>query len=96
MNKTKKDDAVVKQLHKISADKRKAAFKTFPVVEAVRGFWLFAEGTALLVTSLYAIYQGHYGDLPVWGKDILTVAGVLVLVPAALLLAKFFRAAAKA
>jgi hypothetical protein len=96
MKKQNKETETIKELHKITAARDKATFRNFPIVEIIRGFWLFAEGTALLVTSLYAIYQGHYGDLPVWGKYLLTVAGVLVLVPAALLLAKFFRAAAKA
>lgn len=87
---------LVKELHQVKSDRRKAAFGNSAPVLIVKGVWIFAEGTALLVTSLYAIYQGHYGDLPTWGRTGLTIAGVLVLIPAAILLSKFFRKAAQA
>lgn len=63
-------------------------------VLVLKGLYLFTEGAALLITALFAIYSGRYGTLPEWGATILTAAGVLVLVPAAILLAKFFRQAA--
>lgn len=87
---------LVKELHQVKSDRRKEAFGNSAPVLIVKGLWLFAEGTALLVTSIYAIYQGHYGSLPVWGRTGLTIAGVLVLIPAAILLSKFFRKAAQA
>jgi hypothetical protein len=65
--------------------------KQFPFIQAIKGIWLFAEGVALLVTSLYAIYQARYEDIPQWGAYALTVSGVLVLVPATVMLAKYFR-----
>jgi hypothetical protein len=98
MNKSTEGVALVKELHAVKANRRKAAIDNFidtPVL-VVKGLWLFAEGVSLLITSLYAIYQGHYAELPVWGRDALTVAGVLVLIPGALLLARFFRNASKA
>lgn len=64
-------------------------------VQIVKGFYNFTEGTALLVTALFAIYQGYYGTYPNWGAYVLMVSGALVLVPAAILLSKFFRAAAQ-
>lgn len=86
---------VIKQIHvKQKSDFRESVKNSTPVL-ILKGIWLFAEGSALLITSLFAIYQAHYGVYPAWGKYALTIAGVLVLVPAALLLAKFFRSAAK-
>lgn len=61
-----------------------------------KGLWVFAGGLALLITSLYAIYQAHYTHMPIWGHWTLTVAGVLVIVPAAILLGKFFTNVGKA
>ena len=87
---------LTQELHEAGNKRTKDALVNSTPILVVRGLWLFAEGAALLITSLYAIYQGHYGDMPNWGQYILTVAGVLVLIPAALLLAKFFRAASKA
>jgi hypothetical protein len=85
------------EIRKEISQKKKQALKdklasSTPVLVA-KGLWTFAEGTALLVTSLFAIYQAYRNAYPVWGKYILIVSGVLVLYPAALLLSKFFRAA---
>lgn len=66
-----------------------------PFTDVVHGMWIFAEGVSLLVTSLFAIYQAHYSELPTWGAYGLYVAGAFVLVPAALVLAKFFRKVAQ-
>jgi hypothetical protein len=84
-----------KELVQALRDKKKQDFRTgvknsTPVL-VIKGIWMFAEGMALIVTSLYAIRQGHYAHLPSWGGYALTIAGVLVLVPAAVLLSKFFR-----
>ena len=65
-------------------------------VLVLKGLWTFSEGTALLITSVYALYQAYTQSYPTWGQDVLIVSGVLVLYPAALLLSKFFRAAGKA
>lgn len=64
-------------------------------VQLVKGFYNFTEGSALLITALFAIHQGYYGTYPQWGAYSLMIAGALVLVPAAILLSKFFRAAAQ-
>lgn len=86
-----KDKTVVDEIHELQNKRFKEALRHWPVVELAHGLWVFAEGVALMVTSLYAIYQAHYGHLPIWGRYGLTVAGALVLVPAAAILGKFFR-----
>ncbi len=85
----------VAELKEMKKQRRKDAFKENGLIQAVKGLWIFAEGAALVITSLFAIYQGRYGTRPTWGKDILIVSGVLVLVPAAVLLSKFFRSVGK-
>ena len=87
---------LVKQLKETTKNEQKRAILNSAPVLMIKGIWLFAEGVGLLICSLYAIYQGHYAALPNWGAIILTVAGALVLVPAAVLLSKFFRSVAKA
>lgn len=95
-NKPKNEgEKLVEALDKVKTNRRKEAFRQSTPVLVVKGFWIFAEGTAQLGMALFAIYQGRYGNFPVWGAYALTIAGVLVLVPAALLLANFFRQAAK-
>lgn len=87
---------VIKQIHvKQKSDFRESVKNSTPVL-VLKGIWMFAEGTAQLGLGLFAVYQAKYGSFPMWGKYGLTIAGVLILVPAALLLAKFFRGAAKA
>lgn len=76
--------------------KRKEAFYSSTPVLVVKGFWTFAEGSALLITSLFALYQAFNQNYAVVYQDVLIVAGVLVLYPAALMLSRFFRAAGKA
>lgn len=76
--------------------KRKEAFYSSTPVLVVKGFWTFAEGSALLITSVFTLYQALTQNYPVWAQDVLIVSGVLVLYPAALLLSKFFRAAGRA
>lgn len=73
----------------------KEKMKQSAPVQLVKGFYNFTEGSALLVTALFAIHQGYYGTYPNWGAYTLMVSGALVLVPAAILLSKFFRAAAQ-
>lgn len=90
-----KEQPIGEALKAARAQRRQTAINNNSVIQALKGLWIFAEGVSLVVTSLYAIYQGHYGTLPTWGADILTVAGVLVLVPAAILLSKFFRSVGK-
>lgn len=65
-------------------------------VLVLKGLWTFAEGSALLITSVFTLYQALTQNYPVWAQDVLIVSGVLVLYPAALLLSKFFRAAGRA
>lgn len=65
-------------------------------VLVIKGAWIFAEGVSLLIASLFAIYSGLYGELPIWGRYGLIISGSFVLIPAALLISKFFRNAAKA
>lgn len=81
------------QAKKNNQTKRKLANSA--LVLTIKGLWTFAEGAALLVTSLFAIYQAYNSNYPSWGQYTLIVSGVLVLVPAALLLSKFFRNAAR-
>lgn len=95
MKNAKNTKTVVDEIHDMQKSKRKGVFGNSAPVLVAKGLWLFAEGTAQLSLALFAIYQAHYGNYPLWGKYGLTVAGVLVLVPAALLLARFFRQAAK-
>ena len=90
-----KDTTIKEDLKTVKQQKRHDALASNSFVQALKGLWIFAEGVSLVITSLYAIYQGHYGALPTWGADVLTVAGVLVLVPAAILLSKFFRSVGK-
>lgn len=66
-----------------------------PVKEFLNGVWVFSEGVALLTTALFTLYQARYTEMPVWGAYTLTVAAALVLVPAAMLLGKFFLRAGK-
>ena len=89
--KTNEGKVLVEDIHKLQAKRSKQVIMISAPVQVVKGIWVFAEGIALLITSLYAIDQAHYGHAPLWGKYILTVAGVLVLLPAAHLLGKFFR-----
>lgn len=91
MKKTNPGEALVKDLHDMQKKDTLDSFKNLPLVQMVKGLFTFTEGVALLVTSLYAIYQGHYADLPKWGAYALTVSGAFVLVPAAMILGKFFR-----
>lgn len=85
----------VKAAHDNARKQSLIKLKQSTPILVVKGLWLFAEGAALLITSLYAIFQGYKGDLPQWGGYILLVSGALVLVPASLLLGKFFRAIGK-
>lgn len=84
-----------KQLHKMNKNDFWSGVRNSAPVLIVKGIWMFAEGTALVAVSSYAIYQGHYAHLPKWGSYALTIAGVLVLVPAGMLLGRFFRNVAK-
>lgn len=90
-----KEEPIGETLKAARTQRRQDAIKNNSFIQALKGLWIFAEGVSLVITSLYAIYQGHYGNIPTWGADILTVAGVLVLVPAAILLSKFFRSVGK-
>lgn len=90
-----KDTTIKEDLDKLKKTKRQTAIKSNPAIQAFKGLWMFLEGTALVITSLYAIYQGRYGTLPNWGAYILIIAGVLVLVPAGILLSGFFRRVGK-
>jgi hypothetical protein len=89
-------EQLVSDLNKSERNQTVESVKNFPLVQMVKGLWLFAEGVALLTVSIFAIYQAHFGHFQVWGKYSLTIAGVLVLVPAAILLGKFFRNVGKA
>jgi hypothetical protein len=94
MTKDKADNQgkdLVKSIKAKQKEQKMNKVKQFPFIQALKGIWLFAEGVALLVTSLYAIYQARYENLPQWGAYALTVSGVLVLVPATVMLAKYFR-----
>lgn len=64
-------------------------------VLVIKGAWTLAEGASLLICSAFAIYQGWYMNLPNWGSYVLIVAGVLVAVPAGILLGAFCRRAAR-
>lgn len=89
-------EKLVDDLKNLKANKKKDKFINSTPVLVIRGIWLFAEGASLIVTSVFAIHQAHFETLPTWGSYSLTIAGVLVLVPAGLLLSKFFRGVAKA
>lgn len=82
---------LVKDLQKLRADRLKKSVLTSTPFLILKGLWVFAEGVALMVTSLTAIYIGHYGHGNLAWRYALTIAGVLVLLPAAHLLSKFFR-----
>jgi len=86
-----KSKTLSEELSEVKKQKRHEAINNNSVVQAIKGLWLFAEGSALIVTAVYAIYQGWNSNLPAWGSDVLMVSGVLVLVPAGILLGKFFR-----
>lgn len=90
-----KEQPIGEALKAARAQRRQNAINNNSVIQALKGLWIFAEGVSLVVTSLYAIYQGRYGNIPTWGADVLMVAGVLVLVPAATLLSSFFRRVGK-
>lgn len=82
------------------SDKKRTALKervsNSAPVQIVKGLWTFAEGSALLITSTFAIYQAYTQSYAKVWQVALIVAGALVLVPAAILLSKFFRAVGKA
>lgn len=86
-----KETNIREDLKNLRQQRRRQAFYDSPFVQGLKGLWIFAEGSALVVTSLFSIYQGRYGHYPAWSRDVLMVAGVLVVVPAAILLSKFFR-----
>lgn len=86
-----KPKTLSEELKDVKKTKRQEAISNNSVVQAVKGLWLFAEGSALIVTAVYAIYQGWNSTMPAWGSDVLMVSGVLVLVPAGILLGRFFR-----
>jgi len=90
------DKKLSAELKEVKKARERQALKDSPVYQFVHGLWVFAEGVALLVTAVYAIYQSHYAHLPMWGRDVLVVSGALVLVPAGILLGKFFRQVGKA
>lgn len=79
----------LKEAHK---EQRKEKIQNSAFVLTIKGLWTFAEGAALIITSVFSIYQAYYGNFPQWGQYALIVSGALVLVPAGILLSKFFRA----
>jgi len=87
--------AIEKEIKAKKAELAKDRLAHSAFVLTIKGLWTFAEGTALLVTSLFALYQAYTQAYPAWGQDVLIVSGAFVLVPAALLLSKFFRNAAR-
>lgn len=93
---SKKPVSVIQEIHEKQRADRKEKFANSAFVLTLKGIWTFAEGASLLVTSGFSLYQAYNHALPTWGQYILIVSGVLVLVPAALLLSKFFRNAARA
>jgi hypothetical protein len=92
MNKLKTEGTeLVGDLNKLQSKRLKSNIANSAPVLIARGLWVFTEGVALLVTSLYAIYQARHGHTAQWAAYVLTVSGVLVLLPAAHLLSRFFR-----
>jgi hypothetical protein len=89
-------EELVRDLHEIKNGKLKQSVRSNPLVCIARGAWIFAEGTAQLGGALFMVWQGRYGHFPQWGRTTLTVAGVLILVPAGWLLGKFFRSVGEA
>lgn len=65
------------------------------LVLVCKGLWLFAEGASALGLAAFGIYQAHFGNYAHLWRYILTIAGVVVLVPAAVLLGRFFRTVGK-
>lgn len=84
------------EIKEAQKQRRKEQFANSGLVLTVKGLWTFAEGAALLITSVYAIYQAWTQNYAVLWQDVLLASGALVLVPAAILLSKFFRAVGKA
>lgn len=82
---------VVKELHRLKTDRLKNSIHTSTPFLVAKGIWIFAEGAALMITSLTCIYIGHYGHGNLAWRYALSIAGVLVLLPAAALLSRFFR-----
>lgn len=76
-------------------ERQKAAMLNSTPVLVLKGAWTLAEGASLMICSAFAIYQGWYMNLPTWGSYVLIVAGVLVAVPAGILLGAFCRRAAR-
>lgn len=76
-------------------ERQKAAMLNSTPVLVLKGAWTLAEGASLLLCSVFALYQGWYMNLPTWGSYVLIVAGVLVAVPAGILLGAFCRRAAR-
>lgn len=89
-------NTIEKEIKAKKAEATKQKLANSSLVLTVKGLWTFAEGAALLVTSAYAIYQAYNSPMPEWGQYVLLASGALVLVPAAILLSKFFRAVGKA
>lgn len=85
----------INDLNKIENKRVKKAFANSAPVLIAKGIWLFAEGFAQLGAAVFMAYEGHFGHFPTWGKYLLNIAAALILVPAALLLAKFFRRVGK-
>lgn len=93
---SKESEKLVSDLNKMEKTRTVESIKNFPLVQIIKGMWLFSEGSALMIVSLFAIYEAHYHEKQHATQYVLTVAGVLVLVPAAALLSKFFRNVGKA
>lgn len=88
-------NTIEKEIKAKKAEATKQKLANSSLVLTIKGLWTFAEGAALLITSTFAIYQAYNQPMVSWAQYTLIVSGVLVLVPAALLLSKFFRNAAR-
>jgi hypothetical protein len=84
---------LVKELHEMKSDRRLSTILDSTPALVLRGAWVFAEGASFLLLSIYGIYHAHQDNGTLWWRWLLTIAGVLVLLPAAHLLGKFFRSA---
>lgn len=91
MKTTKPGQEIIAETHKAGKEARKQKFAHSAPVLIVKGFFNFTEGLALLITALFSIHQGYYGTYPKWGAYTLMIAGAAVLIPAAILLSRFFR-----
>lgn len=85
--------SLTSELHKQRGKRLRQAVLNSAPVHALRGLWLFAARLVIPLLCGYAIYMAHItSSYAFWWRCVLTVAGVLAIIPSLALLYGFLRA----